>query len=371
MKSLVWQEDNTLTFESDLPVPAVTSGSALLKVIASVANPNFFNIVKDAAGSHIFTQPKPLTPGANAIGRVVAVGDDATVVKEGQLVLIDNFINARDDPSVNILWTMHDGQTPESKKLHRAWRNGSYAEYVKAPLENILVLDEKNLCSPVAEGGLGYSIFELAAFSSVFIPFGGLRAVDLRPGETLIVSPATGFFSGAAINIALALGANVVAASRSAEGLAKIQKFFPSVAIVTLTGKTEDDTAAITKAAGGPADVFLDLSPPAATGSSLITACATALRTEGRIVLMGGRGDPNLPFPWPLVLRKQLTIKGGFMYKREDVEYMAKLLHSGRVKTTKEQGFNIAGSFKLEEWEKASETSIKTAGFGQTTIFAP
>lgn len=147
----------------------------------------------------MFTQPKPLIPGVFSVGRVVALGSDATILSEGQLVFIDNFFRARDDPSVNILWTMHDGNTPESKKFHLAWRNGAHADYVKVPLENALPLDEKRLCSPVSEGGLGYTIPETLSFASVLTSFGGLRSIDIKAGETFIVTPATGYFSGAAI----------------------------------------------------------------------------------------------------------------------------------------------------------------------------
>ena len=42
------------------------------------------------------------------------------------------------------------------------WRNGSFAEYAKFPLENVFVLDEDVLC-----GALGYSIEDLCALSGM------------------------------------------------------------------------------------------------------------------------------------------------------------------------------------------------------------
>ena len=39
------------------------------------------------------------------------------------------------------------------------------------------------------------------------VPYGGLLAIDLKPGETLLVSGATGNFGSAGVAVALAMGA--------------------------------------------------------------------------------------------------------------------------------------------------------------------
>lgn len=57
------------------------------------------------------------------------------------------------------------------------WRDSTYAEYAKVPLENCTALDEKRLLGPVEDGGLGYSEEALAYISSLLVPFGGLRYV--------------------------------------------------------------------------------------------------------------------------------------------------------------------------------------------------
>ncbi|KAM5356608.1 hypothetical protein ACJ41O_003254 [Fusarium nematophilum] len=373
MKGLVLHEDNSITLETSLPVPSPTLGSVTIRVLANLANPNFVHMIRGSPGAHGFTQPRPLVPGSNCIGHVAALGPDAVSLKVGQLVVVEAFVRARDDPNVNILWSMHDGQTEESKKLHRdVWRDGSYAEYLRAPLENTYPLDEELLCGPVSDRGFGYAVQDLLHLVPHAVSYGGLRSINLQPGETLVVSPATGLFSGATISTALAMGATVIAVSRSSAGLEKLKVRFPSVRTVQSTGDLEADTAAITAASGKHlADAFLDMSPPAATGSNVVTACMMAVRPYGRIVLMGGRGDSAIPFPWPVLLYRNLTIKGGFMYEREDIRKLIRLLESGRLKLGKENGFEIVSSFALEEWDKCADAAIEHTAFGSAVVLAP
>ena len=81
-----------------------------------------------------YPYPKPLVPGTSAIGRVAAVGPDATSLKPGQLVHVDCVIRGRDDPDNIFLAGIHEGYTEGSKKLmHGEWKDSTYAEYAKVP----------------------------------------------------------------------------------------------------------------------------------------------------------------------------------------------------------------------------------------------
>lgn len=74
----------------------------------------------------------------------------------GQLVFCDYTISARDDPNAAILMGMHGGAA--MKLMEGEWRNGSFAEYAKFPLENVFALSEELLC-----GKMGYSIEDLCS----------------------------------------------------------------------------------------------------------------------------------------------------------------------------------------------------------------
>jgi NADPH-dependent curcumin reductase CurA len=89
------------------------------------------------------------------------------------------------------------------------WRNWTYAEYAKVPLENCVLLDETRLLGPIENGGLGYNVENLTQLHRSLVPYGGLRDIQLQAGETIIIAPATGAFGGRAVEVALAMGAQV------------------------------------------------------------------------------------------------------------------------------------------------------------------
>lgn len=108
-------------------------------------------------GERHYSFPTPIVGGTNAVGRIAAVGPDATTLTESQLVYVDCVIRARDDPDTLFLSAVHDSSATGSKKLMRdVWRDGAFAEYAKFPLENCIVLNETVLCKE-----LGYPIEDL------------------------------------------------------------------------------------------------------------------------------------------------------------------------------------------------------------------
>lgn len=69
------------------------------------------------------------------------------------------------------------------------WRDGTFAEYAKVPLESCFALDEGRLTGSIRDGGLGYEVEQLAYITSLLVPYGGLRDIGLQAGETVIVAP--------------------------------------------------------------------------------------------------------------------------------------------------------------------------------------
>lgn len=66
------------------------------------------------------------------------------------------------------------------------------------------------------------------------VTYGGFRSIDLKPRETVIAAPATGAYSGAAVEVASTVGARV--------------------SIIQLNGNVEEDLASLMKF--GPADTY-------------------------------------------------------------------------------------------------------------------
>lgn len=354
-----------------VPTPSATPGSCIVKMLAVEADDKTPLIIKGIPG---YTFPPNFVPAAHAIGRVVATGSDATTLRIGQLVMLEGFIRARDDPNeVQVLWGITAGPTPESVKfMADNWAMGCLAEYARAPLENCYPLDEARLCggASLADGGLGYSFEDLLRLPTQLVAMGGLRAIDLKPGERIIVAPATGAFSGAAVQVAVALGAQVIAMGRNRTVLERLQQMFPQgrVQIVPITGVVDADTASLKQ--WGPVDAYIDLSPPAASESTHLRSCFPALKKYGRACMMSIISH-DVAVPYTLLTWNSLTIKGQFMYAREDARLLIKMAEAGILKLGKEGGNEVVRRFKLEEAEEAFVVAAQNAGVGKVVAILP
>lgn len=259
-----------------LPTPQPGPGSAVVRILTA----NVLSYTRQIYnGERQYPFPTPLIPGASAIGRVAAIGPDATLLKPGMLVFVDCTIRGRDDATAVFLSGIHEGFSEGSKLLMRGeLRDSTYAEYAKVPLETCEVLDERKLC-----GKMGYEIADLACMSAMLVPYGGLRDIDLKAGEMVIVSPATGAFGGAAVLVALAMGARVIAMGRNVEALARIKKRSERIETVPITGDVLKDSEALRSF--GAVDAFFDISPPETGKSTHIMSGILALKRKLRSIV--------------------------------------------------------------------------------------
>lgn len=366
-----------------VPVPTVIPGSAVLRVHAA----GILSYMKQIYnGERNYPYPVPLTTGSSAIARVVALGPDATRLKVGDLCLLDITVRARDGKGDIFLSAITDGFTPGSKKLmaDSGYRDGTYAEYVRFPLENCYPLDERKLLGPVDQGGLGYTIEDLLYISRLLVPYVGMgpMCIDVKPGETVVVAPATGPFGAAAVHVALELGAGkVIAMGRNTTVLERVKALEPDdkrerIATVPLSGVLENDLQALNEAKnGGEIDVVFDISPPMAKDSAHIKAGVMSLRHGGRLCLMGGLQN-DIALPHSKIMHFDLTIKGKWMFEREDVTSFIKLVESGTVRLHNEKrGWHMYGNqaskkYRLEDWAEAFDQAEKLASEGRV-YFVP
>lgn len=171
----------------ELATPQPTAGTVILRPlyskIVSYAKDVFCN-----GNPRKYSYPLPMVPGTNAIARVAAVAPDTPHLKAGMLVYTSGIIRPRDNAlaSPNLLG-ISMGFTPEHEALMTGeWRNGCWAELVKVPAETVHILDEHRLTKD-----LGYGLDDLGYISTLAVAYGGLSDVNLLPGETVVVAPAT------------------------------------------------------------------------------------------------------------------------------------------------------------------------------------
>ncbi|KAL8783803.1 MAG: hypothetical protein Q9195_009270 [Heterodermia aff. obscurata] len=349
------------------PVPQLTSGSAIVRNL----NVPLVSYSRDVwTGKRGLPFPTPMVPGGTSVARVVAVGPDATTLKPGQLVYVHNFIAGRDNPDELCLFGFTSGFTPGVQSMvEKEWRDATLAEYSKVPLENCIPLDETRLLGSPEDGGLGYTLDDLGYFAFPLVAYGGLRDIDLKAGETIIIAPATGQFGGAAVQTALAMGAGtIIAMGRNTQALKRVESLDPTrIKTLQMIGDFEKELEALK--AFGPIDAFFDISPREALNSSHYKSCISALRRNGRASLMGGLGD--LTIPVFAVVFGNLQLKGRWMWDREYIAGFMRLVNSGMFKLGPKGGNEITGKFGLEEWDAAFDVAAEKARLGQVSLMIP
>lgn len=311
-----------LTLEN-LPEPVLGTGEIIVDVAAAGVLP-YAGEVFSGARNYLITLP--IVPGAGAVGRIRAVGPDATRLKPGDWVICDPTVRSRDDaltPDITLQGLSARGEG--GLRLAAHFHHGSFAEQVRVPTENVFPLGG---IDPDQAG-------RWCSLSVLLVPYGGLLAADFQAGETLLVSGATGHFGSAGVAVALAMGAGcVVAPGRNLAVLEDlVRRFGPRVRPVALTGDETTDRARMIDAAPGSIDCVLDILPPEAPASA-VRAAAMTVREYGRVVLMGGVGmlggeDLALPYPW--IMRNNVTVRGQWMYPPRAVPRMIALARAGLV----------------------------------------
>lgn len=357
----------------DVSVPDAGPGSAVVEILAT---PLFSYTAEVINGTRPYPMVYPLTPGASAIGRVRVLGPDAVSLRPGDLVLCDMFVTARDDPSVSMLIGVNSNPPKAEPLMEHEWRNSTWAERARFPLENLLLLDEDELLKRQ-----GYSIHDLCTLPTAVVPFGGLDEIGLRAGETIIIAPATGSFGGSAVSVALAMGARVIAMGRNANILTKLATTYAGtrrLQTVTMSGTLEGDRAALqslfsSKSSSSPsaagADCILDLSPPSAANNTYIPAAFSVLKHGGRVALMGGILG-GMEMPYRDIMRRNIRVQGKWMYTREQAVRCIKMAEAGLLPLGRKEGTHIQGVYGLEQIQEGMDRAA-TCGWGEQVLVVP
>lgn len=341
----------------EVPDPAIGTGEVVVSVAATGVLPYASQVF---GGERRYMLDLPVVPGCGAIGRVLATGPDAAKLKAGDWVLCDPTVRSRDGgltPDITLQgWS---ARGPGGLLLQHHFRDGPFAERMRVPTENAIPIGAiRDEDAPA-----------WCALTTLLVPYGGLLAMELGAGETLLVSGATGNYGSSAVLLALAMGAGrVVAPGRNMAMLAELtRRFGDRVRTVRLTGDAEADTAAMRDAAEGPVDAVLDLLPPEAPADAA-RAAIMAVRPYGRVVLMGGVGmlggdDLALPYPW--IMRNLVTVRGQWMYPPSAVTRLAALVRAGLL----DLSHYAVTTFPLEQANEAvAHAAANPEGFKVTAI---
>ena len=242
----------------DIPSPEVTPGHVLVDVAAAAVN---FPDLLFIANRYQVPAPLPFTPGSEFAGRVAAVGEGVTGLAPGDLVYGSVF-------------------------------TGAMAEQVLVPARAV---------APIPAG---LSMTEAAAFRVTYLTayHALVTAGGLRPGQWVVVLGAAGGVGSATVDVAVRLGARVIAAASSPERLAVCEKLGAEAGI---DYASEDLKQRIREITGDGADVVVD-----PVGDRWAEPALRAIRWGGRFVTVGYAGGDIPRIPLNVVLLKNITVRG-------------------------------------------------------------
>jgi D-arabinose 1-dehydrogenase-like Zn-dependent alcohol dehydrogenase len=278
------------------PLPEPGPGEARVRVQAC-----------GVCGSDLFLQKGgfgadklPVVPGHEAAGVVDALGPGGDGVAVGDQVALYYIDNAPDAPRPNL--------GPAVKRMG-VDVDGAFAEYVVRPVRTLIAPP-----APVDPATLA------VLTDAVGTPYHALvRVARVRPGETVAVLGVGGIGSNA-VQVAHALGARVIAVSRSEEKLALARELGAEAAV-----RMDDAREAI---GGHGADVVVQCAE-----SPSLDEAAIALGGYGaRIVLVGASVEPFAARSSDLIWR-ELSVMGSRGFTPDDIREVIDLHLAGRLRT--------------------------------------
>ena len=237
MKALVvsaLSEDLSGCALADLPVPRRAPGQLLVKVRA--ASRNYPDLLM-TRGAYQLKPPLPFVPGMEMAGDVVEA-DPGSGFAAGDKVVCGT-------------------------------RLGSFAEFVVCAAD----------ASRAIPTGIGYA--EAAAIGTTYLTayVALVRLAQVQPGEWVLVHGASGGVGLAAVDLAMLLGARVIATSRSADKRAIIERDYAPDAVLPASGFRE----AVKDLTGGKgADVIFD-----PVGGDVFDESSRAIAFGGRLLVVG------------------------------------------------------------------------------------
>jgi len=359
MKAAVLKSFGSKLQIEDVAEPVLGTGEVIVDVAACRVLPYSNEVF---SGERKYLLDLPAVPGLGAIGRVHAIGPDATRLKPGDWVYCDPTIRSRDDVlAPDILLQGLSAGGDGGMKLQKYFRDGAWAERMRVPTENAIAIgpiDARDAASWCAMG-------------TCLVSYGGWVAASLQPGESVLVSGATGNFGSAAVATALAMGAPwVVAPGRNEAMLADlVRRFGNRVLPVKLGGNEADDRQRMLSAAPGPIDCVMDIMPPQ-VATSTVRAALMTVRPNGRVVLMGGvgmLGGAGLELPYPWIMRNCITIHGVWMYPRAAIPRMIAMVRAGLL----DLGQFAVTEFPLDRANEAVAHAAANGGPFRMTVLKP
>ncbi len=274
----------------------------------------------------------PLIQGADICGTVVGNGPESDESLLGRRVLVDPWIRRTGDP-LDATATGYIGSEC----------NGGFAEFACVPAANVHPIE----CA--------LSDVELATFPcSGATALNMLRRVRVAPGETVLITGASGGVGSLAVQIAAALGARVIAVGAAS----KREQLLALGADVVIARDEDDLVAAVRSAAGGSVDVVADV----VGGAEQFAALLSVIRRRGRYVTAGAIAGPIVPLDLRTLYLNDLELHGVTSFEPRLFGDLVGLIETGAIRPV------LARVFPLDQIRAAQAFFIAKTNVGSIVI---
>lgn len=346
-----------LVFRADWPVPRPGPGEVLIRVGACGCNNTDVNtrtawysdsvktgITTDGgAGGFDDIQPEaaswtgrairfPLIQGADAVGRIVAVGAGVDAARLGERVVVDGWLRDPDD-SLAI----------EKAGYWGSEANGGFADYATCPAPNAVKVES------------ALSDIELATFMVAFSTAEGMvRRIRPKAGEWVLVTGASGGVGTAAIQLVKRRGAKVIALC-GRDKAAEVEALGADAVVPRDTADLVGAIAAI--APSGRVEGVVDV-----VGGPLFGQVIAAMRTGGRYASSGAIGGPEVSFNLRHLVYRDLDMHGSTVTPVEVFHDVVGYIERGEVRPV------LAATYPLERLAEAQAAFLEKRFVGKIVI---
>lgn len=342
-----------LVYKTDWPVPQVGPSEVLMKVHACGLNNTDVN-TRTAWYSSTVTEETtggafegaedddatwggaplsfPRIQGADAVGTVAAVGDGVDSSLIGKRALIDVWLRDWNDP-LNYNKCGYYGSELD----------GGYAEYTK--------VDHRNLHT--IESDLSHA--ELATFATSYVTAENmLNRAQVREGDTVLISGASGGVGSALIQLANRRGAKTIGMASEAKH-ADLARANPTALIPS---KPDNLKRAIKAAIGtDTVSVVADV-----VGGSQWPDYIEVLERGGRYTCSGAIAGPMVNFDLRVLYLRDLTFTGATVVPPGVFADLVGYIARGEIKPM------LAETFALADLHKAQQTFIDKKHVGNIVV---
>ncbi|WP_042198817.1 quinone oxidoreductase family protein [Paenibacillus camerounensis] len=278
----------------------------------------------------------PAIPGSDGAGEIAAIGDEVSNVVPGDQVIINPGLNWGSDMHIkNAEFTVLGVPA-----------NGTYAQYVKVPAENVYSKPS-----------------HLSWEEAAALPLAGLTAYralvtkgKVKKGETVLIPGVGGGVATYIVQFAAALGAKVYVTSSKEEKIEKAKSFGATGGI----NYTAENWAKQVQDLTGGIDLSID-----SIGGEVFSILPSLGKIGSRIVSFGATRGPVPNFILPSMTVKEISVIGSTMGSPQDFADMVKLVEQHEIRPILDK------TYSLEEVPDALLRIEKGANIGKIVLNIP